>query len=140
MEHSKRQKTFYKILMKADYNSEQLAQIVGHLCWKNYEMSRRGGKAIIDGLNKINLRELVTPLRVMQTYLSIADEFQIHRVEWILGYPDASLYQPPNSYHGEYRLDVFSAGAMRIGHVAEPTYSYQTNIFKEAQGLREPLL
>jgi hypothetical protein len=65
----------------------------------------------------------------------------MNRIEWILGYPDAILLQPPNSYHGEYRMEVFSAGATRISHITDSTHSYQTNLFKEAQGnLHEPLL
>jgi hypothetical protein len=40
--------------MKADYNLKEVTAIIGHLCWKNFEMSRRVGKAIVDGLNKIN--------------------------------------------------------------------------------------
>jgi hypothetical protein len=74
-EFSKRHKKFFEILLKSDYNSKELALLVGHVCWKNYEMSRRIGKNLIISLNKVGAKDLEASLEVVQVYLTIEDEF-----------------------------------------------------------------
>jgi hypothetical protein len=64
-EFSKRHKKFFEILLKADYNSKELALMIGHICWKNYEISRRIGKNLITSLNKVGARELESALEVV---------------------------------------------------------------------------
>jgi hypothetical protein len=46
-EFSKRHKKFYEILLKYNYNSKELALMIGHICWKNFEISRRIGKNLV---------------------------------------------------------------------------------------------
>lgn len=62
--------------------------MIGHLSWHNYEMTRRMAKMILLGLNKINEEELPPYLECFKVFVSIEDEFQESRIEWILGNAD----------------------------------------------------
>jgi hypothetical protein len=61
--------------MECEYNPKDLAVIVGHVCWKNYEVSKKVGKVILTYLNKITMKALNTSLEVVQIYLTLQDEY-----------------------------------------------------------------
>ena len=67
----RRPKAFYDTVLKNTQEAAAVAQLVGHLCWKNYETSRRFGKLILKGLNHVNVGELKPYVEVMIVYLSI---------------------------------------------------------------------
>ena len=67
----RRPKGFYDTVLKNTQEAAAVAQLVGHLCWKNYETSRRFGKLILKGLNHVNVGELKPYVEVMIVYLSI---------------------------------------------------------------------
>jgi len=76
MEHKSRyRRVFFDILLKNEFNSEALGILTGHLCWNNLEMSRKFGKLLVKSYNKINLKELTPALIVLQTYMTLQDEF-----------------------------------------------------------------
>jgi hypothetical protein len=52
MEHNKRHKKLFKTLLANDHNPDALAPLIGHLCWHNYEFSRRIGKLLVSGMNE----------------------------------------------------------------------------------------
>jgi hypothetical protein len=74
-EYDKRHKEFFQRMMEVDYNSDELSLLIAHLCWKNLDMSRRLGKVLLGFLNKIGDRALAASLIIVQTYLTIQDEF-----------------------------------------------------------------
>ena len=71
----RRPKEFYNMVLKNTQEAASVAQLIGHLCWKNYETSRRFGKIILKGLNNVNVGELKPFVEVMIVYLSIQDEY-----------------------------------------------------------------
>ena len=48
---------------------------MGHLCWGNYEVSRRMGKVILKGLNNTNELEVRPYVECMKVYLSLQDQY-----------------------------------------------------------------
>jgi len=58
-----------------DYSSDDLAQLLGHLCWKNEDMSRRVGKFILTGSNEDTWKQLKPTMACAKVYMSIPDEF-----------------------------------------------------------------
>jgi len=71
----KRSKDFFNIALKNTQESQNIAQLIGHLCYGNYEVSRRFGKIILKGLNNINEMEVKPFVTCMIVYLSLEDEF-----------------------------------------------------------------
>lgn len=57
LEH-RRKRDWLKIFLKGSYNGRELGLMLGHLCWCNFDLSRRVAKCLIVGLNKINKQEL----------------------------------------------------------------------------------
>lgn len=45
--------------------------LIAHLCWNNYEVSRRFGKFILKGLNNTNELEVKPFVECMKMYLSL---------------------------------------------------------------------
>jgi hypothetical protein len=68
---SRTKRNFYEILLKNEFDSEALAILVAHLCWKNLEMSRKFGKVLVRFYNKINERELIPSLVSLQYYMTL---------------------------------------------------------------------
>ena len=72
LEHKNRNKrNFYEILLRNEFNSEGLAILAAHLCWKNLEMSRKFGKILVRFYNKISERELMPSLVSLQYYMTL---------------------------------------------------------------------
>jgi len=69
----KRVKEFYTIVLKHSSESQHVAWLIGHLCWGNYEASRRLGKVILKGLNSTNEMEIRPYIDCMKVYLSLSD-------------------------------------------------------------------
>lgn len=72
---SRHRRCFWEILLKNEFNSEALAVLAAHLCWKNLGFSRKFGKLLIKQYNKVMLRELMPCLVSLGYYLTIEDEF-----------------------------------------------------------------
>lgn len=71
----KRAKEFYNIALKNTQESQHIAWLIGHLCWGNYEVSRRFGKLILKGLNAVNELEVKPYVDCMKVYLALNDQF-----------------------------------------------------------------
>ena len=71
----KRSKDFFSIALKNTQESRNVALLIGHLCYSNYEVSRRFGKIILKGLNSTNEMEVKPFVDCMTVYLSLDDEF-----------------------------------------------------------------
>ena len=72
----KKSKEFYKFIIDNNTTSEmQIGSLMAHLCWKNYEISRKFGKIILRGLNNVKLSLLRPYLAYMESYLTIKDEY-----------------------------------------------------------------
>ena len=103
----RRPKEFYNMVLRNTQEAAAIAQLIGHLCWKNYETSRRFGKIILKGLNNVNVVELKPYVEVMIAYLSLQDEYQEQRIEWLFGVPDFILVRAQNQhYSNDPRFDL----------------------------------
>ena len=71
----KRSKDFYSVALKNTQESKSVATLIGHLCWGNYEASRRFGKLILKGLNNTDELEVKPFVDCMMIYLSLDDQF-----------------------------------------------------------------
>ena len=69
----KRSKDFFSVALKNTQESKNVAALIGHLCWGNYEASRRFGKLILKGLNNTNELEVKPYVDCMISYLSLDD-------------------------------------------------------------------
>jgi len=75
LEHSAKHKKIFKTLLANDHNPNALAYLLGHLCWNNVEFSRRIGKLLVNGMNESVITHCKSSLRVLQTFLTIPDDF-----------------------------------------------------------------
>jgi len=71
----KRSKEFYSVALKNTQEAHSVALLIGHLCWNNFEASRRFGKLILRGLNNTNEVEVKPYVECMKVYLSLADMY-----------------------------------------------------------------
>ena len=94
----KRCKDFFNIALKNTQESRSVAAMVGHLCWGNYEISRRFGKLILKGLNNTNEMEVKPYVECMATYLSLTDQYQEVRVEWLMGIASWCMIRAQSGY------------------------------------------
>ena len=106
----KRSKDFFNIALKNTQESRHVAHMIGHLCWGNYEISRRFGKIILRGLNSTSELQVKPFVDCMTAYLSLDDQFQEERVEWLMGFGCYVLSKPPQS-------NSFRVGVNNITHI-----------------------
>jgi len=85
---NKQIKKWLEVLMRDEGTTADINILIGHLCWKNLEFSKRVGKIILKACNSNQYKDLEAPLTYAKTYLGLQDEFQTNRMEWLLGFPD----------------------------------------------------
>lgn len=95
----KRAKDFFSVALKNTQESKSVALLIGHLCWGNFEASRRFGKLILKGLNNTNELEVKPYVDCMTIYLALDDQFQEERVEWIMGIGFYNLQRAGQGYN-----------------------------------------
>ena len=71
----KRSKDFYNIALKNTQESGHVAWLIGHLCWGNFEISRRFAKLILKGLNSINELEVKPYVECMKIFMALNDQY-----------------------------------------------------------------
>lgn len=81
-------KKFYENASKHGGATEEYARLVGHLCYRNKEFSRKLAKHILKGVNAITADEILPFLTLMKAFLLVDDELFDQRTEWIFGLPD----------------------------------------------------
>ena len=128
----KRLKEFYTIALKYSSESQSVAWLIGHLCWGNYEISRRFGKIILKGLNNTNELEVRPYVECMKVYLSLEDQYQEERIEWLMG---IASWQITTLRHGQNIV-----GMNTIQYIEDMILDYQTTLFKQRTQLTESVL
>ena len=111
----------------------QIGSLMAHLCWKNYEISRKFGKIILRGLNNVKLSLLRPYLAYMESYLTIKDEYQTQRLEWLLGIPDWNLL---NNKLGSYT----KVGMSHIKYIDDAVITYLSPLPKKKSNVKESVL
>ena len=128
MDGTKKSKRWLEILMKDDTYINDLATLVAHMCWKNLLFSRKAGKVILKGCNKHNWQSLVGPITCAQVYLTIEDEFQNNRIEWLLGLPE---FKCKESYaYQDVKMQDLKVGCKQIKRVEDQVYAYRSDLLK----------
>ena len=69
----KRSKEFFNIALKNTQEADNVGLLVGHLCWNNYEVSRRFAKFLLRGLNSTSENEVKPFVQVMKVFLGLND-------------------------------------------------------------------
>lgn len=65
--------------------NDHLCQLMSHICFNNYDVSQKISKVLLEGL-RYYLEENCRPfIAATRWFISIKDDFQLHRIEWILG-------------------------------------------------------
>ena len=64
---------------------EELGQLMQHVCYENYDISKRIAKILIFGLNRTQADEIKPYAISMEHFITIPDQFQKMRIEWIFG-------------------------------------------------------
>ena len=137
----KKPKEFFSLALKYTQESKEIAQMIGHLCWNNYAFSRRVGKTILQGLNNVTEIELQPFLGCLSVYLSLDDQFQTQRIEWLMGIPDFKLHRSDDMHLiNDPRFVIQKIGLQRIKDVEDNLYDYKSTLFKEPNAYRETLL
>lgn len=69
----KKPKEFYTLALKYTQEADEVSQLMGHICFNNYFVSRNIGKILLKGLNHVTEIELAPFLNPMGVYLTIDD-------------------------------------------------------------------
>ena len=69
----KKPKEFYTLALKFTKEAKEVSQLIGHICFNNYFVSKYIGKILLKGLNHVNEIELSPFLGPMGVYLTIDD-------------------------------------------------------------------
>jgi len=125
-----RSKKWLKILLKDDSYIEEISQLIGHLCWKNVELSRKIGKVILRGCNKLRWEDLICPISCAQVYLTIEDEYQSTRIEWLLGMTTLKCKETMMMYNN--RLQDIKTGCNQINKIEDMVFEYKSNLLKRS--------
>lgn len=139
----KRTKIFWELcfsyLTETD-SLHDLSKTMAHLCYRNYDFSRKIGKVLLTGLNKTSAAE-VRPYSIgMMWYLQVPDEFQQQRLEWILGVSNLkSERQQYNTYGYNDQREQIKVGLGRINDVMDLNFDYNTPLLKDQSKMCEPV-
>ena len=68
-----KQKAFYTKNLKAQYEKVEFGRFINHLCFCNFEFSRKMAKRILIGINKANSDEIGGYLCALVPYLAMTD-------------------------------------------------------------------
>ena len=134
MDGEPKSKLWLQNLLKDTTYSADLSVLLGHLCWKNLQFSRKAGKVILKGCNKYKTEEVMSPILIATEYLTIPDEFQHNRVEWVLGLPSFEFKET----HGKDLLLGMKVGCQLIRECKDQVVTYKTNLFPAAGGWGTP--
>lgn len=69
----KKPKEFYTLALKFTQQAKEVANLIGHICFNNYFVSKNIGKILLKGLNHVNEIELSPFLGPMSVFLTIDD-------------------------------------------------------------------
>lgn len=105
--------------------------MIAHVCWKNYEVSRRFAKILLKGLNHINLHNLRPYVACMIQYITIPDEYQPQRIEWLLGMINTRM-----PTHGNNK----KVGVGILNNIQDAIFEYYTTVHKKVDKQREAVL
>lgn len=72
----KKPKEFYSLALKNTQEAKEVSQLIGHICFNNYFVSKNIGKILLKGLNNVTEIELAPFLIPMGVYLAINDAYQ----------------------------------------------------------------
>eukprot|EP00351_Strombidinopsis_sp_SopsisLIS2011_P005485 CAMPEP_0116870980 /NCGR_PEP_ID=MMETSP0463-20121206/1132_1 /TAXON_ID=181622 /ORGANISM="Strombidinopsis sp, Strain SopsisLIS2011" /LENGTH=151 /DNA_ID=CAMNT_0004508547 /DNA_START=1264 /DNA_END=1719 /DNA_ORIENTATION=+ len=108
----KRTKQFYDIILKYNLETEEMSKLIGHICYRNLNISKKIGKVLMVGLNKVNAEELPGYLGILDTYFVMEDDYTNCRIEWIMGSPDLIVHKP--SYGANQNPSESILGAKKI--------------------------
>jgi hypothetical protein len=56
--------------------------------YKNYDFSKKFAKVLLVGLNKTQSDDIRPYSLCMKTFFSLKDDYQMTRLDWIMGYPN----------------------------------------------------
>lgn len=77
----------------------------------------------------------------MKWFLTIKDEFQLHRIEWLFGIPQTCLTRSQNNFYGnDNSVRHWKIGATHISNIDDLVIDYHTPLLKDQGQKSEPLL
>lgn len=87
-------KQFATKAIKESFEADNVGRLIAHWSYKNRENSEMFAKVFLKGINETEYEEVAPFLKALHHFLSIKDELQSLRFEWLLGIPmmmDGSL-------------------------------------------------
>ena len=99
--------------IKETFEADNVGRLIAHWSYKNRENSEIFARVFLKGINETEYEEVVPFFKSLHHFLSIKDEFQGLRFEWLLGIPmivDGSMVKasPPD----KPKLGVFAIQSM----------------------------
>lgn len=77
-----------KVIFDTKYEkNEQFAKAIAHLCYKNLSFSRKICKKVLKCISYSNNDQVTRHLTIVEELVKISDEYQVHRLEYLLGFP-----------------------------------------------------
>ena len=94
-------KQFALKAIKETFEADNVGRLIAHWSYKNRENSEIFARVFLKGINETEYEEVAPFLKSLHHFLSIKDEFQSLRFEWLLGIPmmvDGSMVKasPPD--------------------------------------------
>lgn len=117
-------KTIINQLLDDNSNSKAYKQKLESLCKGNFEMSRKVAKILYKKMNDSHnfVEKVIEAVKSIKLFLTIDDDFKVHRCEWLLGIPVLECREP---YRGtKYQF----AGEM--SEINDDAYKYRSTLEK----------
>ena len=80
-------KQFALKAIKETFEADNVGRLIAHWSYKNRENSEIFARVFLKGINETKYEEVAPFLKSLHHFLSIKDEFQSIRFEWLLGIP-----------------------------------------------------
>lgn len=80
-------KQFATKAIKDAFEADEVGKLIAHWSYQNQENSALFAYVFLKGINEVDYEEVAPFLTAMHHFLSLKDDFQAKRLEWLLGTP-----------------------------------------------------
>jgi len=80
-------KHFASKAIKDAFEADEVGKLIAHWSYKNKETSELFARVLLKGINETDYEEVAPFLAALRHFLSLKDDLQGFRLEWLLGIP-----------------------------------------------------
>lgn len=111
---------FYEKTLSEKYDPQAFGMITQHYAFENEFFSEKLAQILLKGLKKASQDEAKSYLEAIGYFLCLQDQYQIKRIEWILGYPQPIIVST--------KIGCDSFGIYGNTDLADPVITYESTL------------